>query len=110
MNTTENLISTGCQGAPLTTSKEPDESGAEVAGIDKVVYLRALKALKSTGTALDLTAHQFAESVKVVGRASLIEAARYDRDDLSAPGWRNLTTLIASVLRLQTEAKRCARK
>ncbi len=77
---------------------------------DKVVYLRALKALKSTGTALDLTAHQFAESVKVVGRASLIEAARYDRDDLSAPGWRNLTTLIASVLRLQTEAKRCARK
>jgi len=77
---------------------------------DKVVYLRALKALKSTGTALDLTAHQFAESVKVVGGASLIEAARYDRDDLSAPGWRNLTTLIASVLRLQTEAKRCARK
>ena len=33
---------------------------------DKVVYLRALKALKSTGTALDLAAHQFAESVKVL--------------------------------------------
>lgn len=27
---------------------------------DKMVYLRALKALKSTGTVLDLTAHQFA--------------------------------------------------
>ena len=44
---------------------------------DKVVYLRALKALKSTGTALDLAAHQFAESVKVLGGASLLEAARY---------------------------------
>src|SRR6266536_5929227 len=56
---------------------------------DKVVYLRALKALKPTGTALDLAAHQFAALVKVLGGASLIEAARYDRDDLSAPGWRN---------------------
>src|SRR6266700_2869009 len=44
---------------------------------DKVVYLRALKALKSTGTALDLAAHQFAEAVKVLRGASLIEAARY---------------------------------
>ena len=34
---------------------------------DKVVYLRALKALKPSGTALDLAAHQFAESVKVLG-------------------------------------------
>src|SRR6266545_2337360 len=44
---------------------------------DKVVYLRALKALKPTGTALDLTAHQFAELVKVLGGASPLEAARY---------------------------------
>src|SRR6267143_5717152 len=44
---------------------------------DKVLYLRALEALKSTGTALDLAAHQFAESVKVLGGASLLEAARY---------------------------------
>jgi hypothetical protein len=42
-----------------------------------VVYLRALKALKSTGTALDLAAHQFADSVKVLGGASLLEATRY---------------------------------
>ena len=34
---------------------------------DKVVYLRALKALKPTGTALDLAAHQFAALVKVLG-------------------------------------------
>ena len=42
-----------------------------------MVYLRALRALKSTGTALDLAAHQFAESMKVLGGASLMEAARY---------------------------------
>ena len=42
---------------------------------DKVVYLRALKALKPTGTALDLAAHQFAELVKVLGGASPLEAA-----------------------------------
>jgi len=41
-----------------------------------VLYLRALKALKSTGTALDLAAHQSAESVKVLEGASLLEAAR----------------------------------
>src|SRR5712671_3246127 len=40
-------------------------------------FKKALKALKSTGTALDLAAHQFAESVKVLGGASLLEAARY---------------------------------
>ena len=44
---------------------------------DEVVYLRALKVLKSTGTGLDLAAHQFAELVKVLGGASLLEAARY---------------------------------
>ena len=44
---------------------------------DKVVYLRALKALKPTGTALDVAAHQFAEAVKELGGASLIDAARY---------------------------------
>ena len=44
---------------------------------DKVVYLRALKALKPTGTALDLAAHQFAALVKVLGGASPLEAARY---------------------------------
>jgi len=44
---------------------------------DKVVYLRALKALKSTGTALDVAAYLFAELVKVLGGASPLEAARY---------------------------------
>ena len=34
---------------------------------DKVVYLRALNALKPTGTALDVAAHLFAELVKVLG-------------------------------------------
>src|SRR6266545_1339102 len=34
---------------------------------DKVVYLRALKALKPTGTALDVAAYLFAELVKVLG-------------------------------------------
>ena len=44
---------------------------------DKVVYLRALKALKPTGTALDVAAYLFAELVKVLGGASPLEAARY---------------------------------
>ena len=44
---------------------------------DKVVYLRALKALQPAGTPLDLAAHQFAEAAKLLGGASLLEAARY---------------------------------
>jgi integrase len=44
---------------------------------DKLIYLRALKALEPTGAALDLAAHQFAEATKLLGGASLIEAARY---------------------------------
>src|SRR5204862_3847011 len=44
---------------------------------DKVVYLRALKALKLTGTALDLAAHKVPESVKLLGGTALVHAARY---------------------------------
>ena len=44
---------------------------------DRSAYVRALEILKPTGAALESAAMQFAEASKLLGKASLLEAARY---------------------------------
>ena len=74
---------------------------------DKVVYLRALKALEPTGSALDLAAHQFAEAVKVLKGASLLEAARFyiRRNPVELPR-KSVQEVVEEFLKSRQEANR----
>jgi len=57
-----------------------DVDAALLTGKDRLVYGRALEALRETGTPLDAAAYEYGEARKLLGGASLMDAARlYER-------------------------------
>ena len=54
-----------------------DVDAALMTGKDRLVYGRALEALRETGTPLDAAAYEYGEARKLLGGASLMDAARF---------------------------------
>ncbi len=73
---------------------------------DRLAYVRAVEALKPTGVPLEMAALQFAEAVKVLDGASLLEAARYFAKQHPNKLPRKLVSEVVAELLLAKEADR----
>jgi integrase len=76
---------------------------------DRLAYVRAIEALKTTGVPLEMAALQFAEAVKILEGASLLDAARHFAKQHPNRLPRKLVSEVVAELLLAKEADRLSK-